>query len=119
MGEQLARARFGQVHEKRQVLIMVKFAPFLHGWSRGLFTAQQFPSLVPGRCGWLAAPSAIRGGLPQGCGSGRGRGRGRGLLRGLGPEGGLFAFDVRRPALAFDDFVILLAHNALLLSQLN
>jgi hypothetical protein len=26
---------------------------------------------------------------------------------------------VRRPALAFDDFVILLAHNALLLSQLN
>jgi hypothetical protein len=43
----------------------------------------------------------------------------RGLLRGLGPEGGLFAFDVSGPALAFDDFVILFAHNSLLLSQLN
>jgi hypothetical protein len=42
-----------------------------------------------------------------------------GLLWGLGPGGGLFAFDVRDPALAFDDFVILLAHNSLLLSELN
>ena len=44
---------------------------------------------------------------------------GGGFRRSLGFGGGLFAFDVRDAALAFDDFVILLAHNALLLSQLN
>jgi hypothetical protein len=46
-------------------------------------------------------------------------GRDGGLLRGLGTGGGFFAFDVRQPTLAFNVFVILLAHNSLLLSQLN
>jgi hypothetical protein len=43
---------------------------------------------------------------------------GRSLFGGLGARGGLFAFDVSEAALAFDAFVILLSHNALLLSRL-
>jgi hypothetical protein len=46
-------------------------------------------------------------------------GSGGGLLGELGAGGGFFAFDVSEAALAFDAFVILLSHNALLLSQLN
>jgi hypothetical protein len=46
-------------------------------------------------------------------------GSGGGLLGKLGAGGGFLAFDVGEAALAFDAFVILLSHNALLLSQLN